>query len=349
MMPAFWVICMAIPVLAGCTSAPDPPAAGGTDSVITDPRDTAYLQAAEPGSHVHDYWEGRTQVTVVEDSSNIALSNCGDDHCAIGFFLPPEGTIVPQGTGRLQAVADWEDSEQSAVAQALGMGTAYTRVELWVRTAADGQALPVGTLEKGVPLTFNSTNEQDDPPHYVVSLWEFHLVFWNDGSDSTTFSGTMDLKVEAFRTLPLVAFPPHRDQWNGSLELVLHESQGRAQQTHAVLTYACTGGCLPSFGPADGIVVPFDAREVVVSFIPGAGATPVPVSLDFHGADTRTHATIQGQPLAEGVLFTIPIQAGMADSPYALQSLWEFRIRLDTPEGQGHWQGDYRVQAKALR
>lgn len=349
-----WAVAVVV-LLAGCsTPSEDAQGQDADPAIITDPRDLSYLQNATPGSHVHDYWEGRSQVTVVEDHRDVGrvtyFGSSAPVNGTVATFQPPEGTVVLQGTGRLEAVANWQDSTADPATDALGQGNAYTRVELWVKTAASREARPVAELQKGVPVSFNTTNEEDDPPHYTLSLWEFSLVFWNDESDRMSFGGTLDLKVEAFRTLPLVLFPPHMDRWNGTRELVLRDFSASAQETHLVLTYACNGGCLPWFSPDGGLVVPYDAREVVVLFEPAPGSTPTPVVLDVHGADSRSFRTVAGQDAGAGALrFSLTLDPGMADSPYAFQSLWEFRIRLDTPMEQGAWQGDYHVKATALR
>lgn len=342
---------LACSLLSGCASSPGASAdAPAGPAVVTDPRDLSYLQNGTPGSHVHDYWDGRTQVTLVDETADIALTSYGGDHGPIGWFTPPDGTVVLQGTGRIEVTVSWEDAEQDAVGQTVGQGNAYTRLELWVKRANEEEAFPVGPLEKGVPLAFNSTNEQADPPHYTLSLWEFRVVFWNDGADEVRFSGSITMKAEGFRTLPLVLFPPHLDRWNGTTQIVLREFTSTAEETHLVLTYACTNGCLPWFGPDGDLVVPYDAREVQVTFTPSAQSTPVPVVLDYHGADSRSHATVAGQALAGGtLLFSIVLEPGQADSPYAFQSLWDFRVRLDTPMEQGAWKGEYHVKAVALR
>jgi hypothetical protein len=338
-----WCLALAGLLLAGCASPPEQAVAGDEPVVVTDPRDLA--NGTAPGSHIHDYWQGRTEVDVLDVSQDIGgVSYSGSDHGVIASFQPEEGTIVPQGTGELEAVLDWQAEEGTPL-----FPTEFTRFELWVKTAADSESHAVQTAEKGVPFRFNTTNEQDDPPHYTVSLWEFSLVVYNDGGDSMTYSGGVELRVRAFRTLPLVVFPPHPDPWAGARELVLHEEDGHAEQSGLVVTYSCTNGCLPWFKPDNGTVVPFDASEVVLVFEPKAGATPTPVSLDVHGADSRTFHTEAGQDQAGSLRFVIPVEPGMGDSPYARQSLWEFRIRLDTPMEQGAWQGDYHVVAKAIR
>jgi hypothetical protein len=336
------LLALALLLLAGCSQAPASAPANEAPGVITDPLD---VSSSAAGSHVHDYWQGRDRVTVVDETRDIGLVSYGGDHGPIGFFHPPEGSIVPQGTGVLEATLSWQDGEESL----LGVGSAYTRVELWAKTAADAMARFMADAVNGQAVRFNITYDDADPPHYTVSLWEFQAMFWNDGGDQTSFSGTITLQAKAFRTLPLQPFPAHPDLWNGATELLLLEHSGSVEQIHAVLTYACTRGCLPFVGLPNGTVVPHDAREVVVQFTPSPDSTPVPVRLTFHGADTRSFSNATGQPSGGGQVYSIPLKPGMGDSPYALQSLWEFWFRMDTPLEQGAWRGSYELTIKALR
>lgn len=334
-------------LLAGCASDGDGnEEAAEQPNVVTDPRDLA--ASMQPGSHVHDYWDGRDQVQVVAADSGGGSVSYGGDHGIVATFVPPDGSIVPQGTGVVEATLDWTEDEGGPLGQAFP--TAFTRVELWVKTAADAEPHFVQVVEKGVPFRFNATNEQDDPPHYVVSLWEFSVMLWNEGGERTTFNGQWRFSATAHRTLPLATFPPHPDPWAGQTEKLLYEHAGHAEQTGLVLTSACTNGCLPWFTPDSGTTVPFDAARVEVVFAPGAGATPVPVSLAVHGADSRSFRDVAGQDAGNGATrFTIELEPGMGDSPYAAQSLWEFRVHPATPQEQGVWRGAYTVSAKALR
>ena len=80
-LPILVAAALATALLSGCAGE-DPaadPAAPGPD-VVTDPRDYSYLQDAAPGSHVHDYWQGRDTVRVIEarGSTNFQLAAAGN-------------------------------------------------------------------------------------------------------------------------------------------------------------------------------------------------------------------------------------------------------------------------------
>lgn len=337
---------LAATTLAGCSGGGG---GGGTDpapSVVTDPRDTGYLLNMTPGSHVHDYWQGRTEVLVVENTTGTRNVSYGGDHGTVASWIPPDGSIVPQGTGQLEAVIDWTEATSPG-----SFPIAYTHAELHARTAADDDARPVGRIERGQPLRFNATKDQADPPHYVLSLWEFKLVLWNEGGSSTSFSGTFSLRVTAFRTLPLEPFPPHPDLWGGKTELPL-AAFDQVVQVHMGLveTYACLEGCADvTFAPDPGVLVPYDGKEVVVTVRTDTASTPVAFGLDVHGADTRTLAPVAPESDTVGQqVFRVPLD-GRGDSPYAKQSLWEFRVHPGTPREAGPWSGTFHVEAVVLR
>jgi hypothetical protein len=336
---AWWLV--AVLLLSGCAAPDSAPIQEPDVAVVTDPLD---VQASAAGSHVHDYWQGRQQLTAVKASTSTSLNFGTGDHDVKAIFRPTDGTIIPQGTGRLEATLSWRDSDASVP----GVTSLYNRVDLWARSAADSEAIPVAEVTNGETVAWTVGNAQADPPHYVVSLWEFHAVFWNEGGDENRFSGSITLHVEAYRTLPLEVFPPHPDRWDGATELLLHEDSGTVRHVHAATASNCAP-CLPSFGLSNGTVVPHDAREVVVEFLPGADATPTPVRFLVHGADTRSHTVVEGQPSGAGWRYSIPVVPGRGDSPYALQSLWSFDFDLATPESQGAWIGGYQVSVRALR
>ena len=344
-------VALLLAALAGCSS-PDGPEAGPEPDpiVITDPRDLA--NGTAPGSHVHDYWQGRDRVEVVTDDWNGGVSYGGSDHGTIGWFRPADGSIVPQGAGVIEGVADWQAEEPDPVEAALGAGSDFDRMELWVKTAADGEAQPVTRLEDGVPFRFNTTNAQDDPPHYVLSLWEFHVVAFKDGADGVSFSGSIAFKAEALRTLPLAVFPPHPDPWNGTTELQLAQVDMQVDlHTGLVFSYFCYGGCADhTFGPDAGKTVPFDAAAIEVTIATDTGSTPIPLDLTWHGADTRTLQPAEPESESPGLrTYRLEVEPGLGDSPYASQSLWEFRVHMDDTEDQGAWRGTYHVTVKAMR
>jgi hypothetical protein len=345
LMRATYLVIVAL-VLSGCASKnPEPTPVPTAPAEITDPLD---LLNSTNGAHVHNYWGGRTRITVLDQESGGGTYRSNGDLLDAHTFQPGDGDIVPQGTGRIEGVLSWTEGEAP-----FGIETEYNAVELWVKTAIDAEPRFAVRVKSGEPFSFNSTNEQDDPPHYVLSLWEFHAVVRNDGGDQTAFTGTFKLQVEAVRTLPMVVFPPHPDRWAGRTEIVLTDHDVEVQFHVAAGGFLfCGNGCARyQFSPDPNVVVPHDATSVEVVLTPSTTSAPVPLSLAFHGADTRAFSLVSpasAEPLGSRV-FVIDLESTLGDSPYAEQSLWEFLVNLDTPTNDGAWTGSFHVSARALR
>ncbi|HET6398309.1 MAG TPA: hypothetical protein VFH47_02000 [Candidatus Thermoplasmatota archaeon] len=336
----FATLSLALLLLAGCASQP-PAATQAQLPVIREPGDFTSANATAPGFHIHDYWDGRESIEVLRSSSGPMRASC--QGCVNGMpvldIQPPDGSIVPQGTA-------WVDVAVHVEGQA--SPDAY---ELWVQTAVDEKPRRAGALTPGETFRFNSTNERNDPPHYVLSLWRFQVRV---PAEDVEFSGTVDIRVEAVRGLPLVPYPAHPDQWLGATELsVLDESQS-VDLAYAVRTpvsgqYTCMGGCPGRHVPPNGTVVPWDARfvDVTLTFPDG-----VPAGLDlwYHGANTRSFTRVEPDLTTPGTVHArIELERGQADSPYAPRSLWEVRVHFSEGLPAVAWTGTYRVEMVASK
>jgi hypothetical protein len=346
------VALLALLLLAGCSGKPSSPAPSGDPvGVITDPRDTAYLsnQSMAAGSHIHDYWHGRDRVPVVESDGFYGSSTCNGGGCADGMTFdgvrPDEGSIVPQGTKWVNGTFTLTKSGDNQ----------FTRLELWVKTARDQDSVKWGDVQSGVPFSIDATQETDDPPHYVLSLWRFEVKAYNS-ADTVRVEGHSHWSVEAVRGLPLVAYPPHPDRWNGATRLDLLSESRSTQLVYQTedpagggTSTSCYGGCLGTHALPSGAVVPFDTDHVTVRLKVDQGL-PAGIGLWFHGSDTWAPSKPAGTMGAPGELvYTIPIEGAMADSPYAPQSLWEFRVWLDEPEPAAQaWTGTYTLSVTAF-
>jgi hypothetical protein len=344
--------CLALGILlvAGCSQPGGQEPVAERPTLVTNARDLA--NGTAPGSHVHDYWQGRGEMQVLDAQTGEFAYDSGRANGTLSTFRPEDGTVVLQGTGILEVTPSWELTPASPADAALGPQTDFDWMELWVQTAADAAPHPVERVENGQTLRFNSTNDQDDPPHYEVSLWRFLLVAQNPDGKDTKFSGSIRMTAKAFKTLPLPTFPPHADQWSGSLEINLLEKDQAVQAYVATpVSVSCNGGCVDdSIHPDDGRVVPFDARTVEVVVSTDATSLPVPLALRWHGADSTTFQDIAPSVDDPGRrVYTIGVGPSVGDSPYAKQSLWEFRVQLETPYGVGAWHGTFHVKATAMR
>jgi hypothetical protein len=340
---AMWKIFpVALLLVAGCASPGPSDSTQDADlPTITDPRDTAYLANATPGSHVHDYWQGRNEIQVISTSGSLwsACYGACDSGMSAAHERPEEGVIVPQGT-------KWVNGTFNFTAHAENTATTF---ELWVKTAEDSRAKLVGPLTPGVPFSIESTQDKNDPPHYVLSLWQVEVV-GKSGAEDVVFRGDYQWEITAIRGLPLVPYPPHPDRWEGRKELNLLEERREALLYYETpSSYVCYGGvagCPGRHHLPDSVVVPFDTDRVevrVTSTVPTFG-------LRFHGADTWKFQRVQSQMSGLDQLFVIPVTGAAGDSPYAKQSLWEFWLDLDQPQPNLEaWTGTYTISVKAFK
>lgn len=253
--------------------------------------------------------------------------------------------MVPQGTAFVHVIASWaiQDGNHDGVA-------------LFAKSANQSTAQFIDYLEPNVELSFPSTNADNDPPHQSLSLWEFELrAMPSEGSDQTqmmSYEGTLSVHVE--RGLEIPEFPPHPDFWNGATELVLEDwTHEVSQDTQLGLFHFCSG-CV--YGPVldDGVVVPFDASEVVID-LTAESELPVLFGLRAHGANSRDYSDLEpviDEPMHKQWRMDTDVFYG--DSPYAKQTLWGFNLYKDMVRptdsmNVGHWQGQYHVTVTTLK
>lgn len=342
-------------LLAGCSGPSGPQAAA--PAVLTDPLDYSDLTNATPGGHVHDYWQGRTEVTVIDADNIPSCAYYSTQEAPQVSFQPAEGIVVPQGTGELTLTLTWVESggADGVPPNQVTGESVYTGVEIWVKTAQDAYPRFFSPVQYGVPVTFNSTNDLDDPPHYRLSLWEFQPMVVNDVEPGTSFCGHFHLVAVAHRTLPLEVQPPHPDPWLGRTQIdIVNVTRSTAIALHSSGlggTDLCLGSCADErFHPGAGVVVPFNTSRIEVALTLSTSSGPGSLIVRAHGADTRVFVDMLLRERS-GMTWTyeLAVEAGVGDSPYASQSLWEFQVRLDTPNAVGPWTGEYHVAATAFR
>ncbi len=347
-----WSACivalLATSILSGCTTGGD--ADGSEVTVITDPNDFSYLNDTRPDqrAHLHDYWRGAQMLQVLDqtvDSNTECLTSSG---CIAARFTPPEGSIVPLGTARVEMLIEWQDSPQAI----------YERPELWVQTAADRDYHSLGEVASGDRVVLDLNNTQNDIPHQRLSAWRFaFFVHAVEGQYLRTSGMEVSLNVQAHRGLEIPLFPGHPDLWGNETQLNLIEERDWFTDARFIgggpddsTTYGVGSPHFP-FAPDDGALVPFNAKyvEVVMEYnwelLSG-------LELYYHGADTLnwTLASVESDDGSVRI-HRIPVGAA-GDSPYASQSVWGFWLRAeggDPVTGDGVFRGRAVVTATVHR
>lgn len=334
--------------LAGCVDEePQNVATEPEPTLVTAPGD--FSQSDGSGWHVHDYWGGEDELPLIEGMSR-SCEGCSayysSEHGAVlARFLPEPEKLVPQGTQFIHVKATWSIESGD-----------HSGVSLWAKGANESSSVFIGELEQGREVTFNSTNDNNDPPHQTLSLWQFELRAMptpgNDGTNIANYASTIDVRVE--KGLPIPEWPPHPDHWNGATELLLNEGENTVQSDTQTGLYHVCNGCVGGPWLEDNVVVPFDTNDVVIEVTTEAGNLPPTFALRAHGANSRTYTDIPvSVDEVNRRVWTIDTEQLHADSPYAKQTLWAFSLQKDQVSADGldfgHWQGTYRVTVTAYK
>lgn len=338
-------LALGAPLVAGCLEpgADVDSAAAEGPIVVTDPSDFSSLDNAsmdDDRAHLHDYWGGKQSLEVLAETQETGGLWFGGP-ISWALFTPPPGNVFPLGTGLVRVTVSWTESATDL----------YASPELWVRTQADNEPRPLAPLVNGETLEFESTNDMNDLPHQTVSAWEFHFYLSRpDGVRPLRFDGDVTMTVVAERALDIPLFPAHPDHWNGRTEIPLvDDGQDTFYLGDSNRGWACFYGCPHTFRPANGTLVPFDAKAVLVTLTAGVGQ-PTKLGLSYHGADTREYTRIAPDS-EDGTTRTyrIPVTRGTGDGPYALQSLWELLPYIESPQEDGVHRDSFTITAVALK
>jgi len=325
---------IAVLALAGCvetapdapTSATDPTPSASAASTDADPR----TEDPGLGSHAHDYWSGRERVTLVDEDVSIEppdllLSGVmttrffRDPSLGGAFIVLPNGSLVYEGTGRLEIVATWDDATVN--------GLRFIH-----RHAGSGEIQPWTDAPNGETVSIEVTPDMTDMPHAQVSRWIF---FFAASGTPPVASGTFHLRIDIVKTRDVAEWPAHPDHWNGASEILLVEADGssieRVGPTLLEEPWKDHEDAIPA-----SAIVPMEATMLrvnvtVVSTMDPAGVGKVHLLI-------RTASNVlfdyddAGDPIEvsdDKLTWTweVPIEMDETDNPYATTSAWAFRVR----------------------
>jgi len=333
-------------MLAGCAAEPARNAPEPEPCLVTSATDLSCAQG-EPdsggqgasGAHLHDYWGGQPRLTLTPVEASGGGLLCSDT-TTVMLLRPADGEAIIQGTGTVEATLTFPEPGPLALG---------ATVELWVKTAADVEAQPVGPATSGETVTLATTDQQNDLPHQQLSAWEFHVVVRSSEANCFQYGGQARLALELVRgTQAIPLYPGHPDVWGSAVEKPLVRHEG-------AVTFFLGGGvnmCLSAHcpwwpvKPHDGAVVPYDAEYVVVQ-VEHVDQLPLRMRLAYHGADTRQMTELEPEADTGATrTYRIPV-TGNGDGPYATQSQWEFFLIPDN--GANAYHGEYVLTATVQR
>lgn len=328
---------------SGCaTKAPAAP----TIVVEHSPNEHNMTLRADQLPHYHDYWGGKDTYDVLakDETAVVGLAlTPADTPIPVLEFRPDPNHIVPQGASLVRITLNWTND---ALDQ-------YASPELWVKNAAQRDALKVADLKTGQTVTVESTNDGDDLPHQVLSSWEFWVYAHATDQGVLRYNAHVHMDVKAVRGLPIPLYPGHPDHWGDRTHIRLFAYgpattvfQGTSEEPNI-----CLSGCPITLTPQNGTIVPPDADHVTVWFNFTYG-TPSKLGLRYHGADTFdwtvppvASEAATGPNVVQRV-YNIPV-GYTGDGPYAKQSQWQFEPFIESPDRDGAVVEDLQVSAVA--
>jgi hypothetical protein len=323
---------------SGCLEPSAPAETAPPPVLVTDPRE-GRDRSDENGDHLHDYWDGRTTLTLIDHVQEAGTLWFGNP-IPVAVFRPDDNHVVPLGTRWVNVTVAWQVTTTSL----------YRNPQLWVKTAADDAPRLVADVASGDTVTVEATNDQNDLPHQLLSAWRFELVAARPEGNvlPLRFEGEVRMRVDLTRGLDIPLFPGHPDHWKNATQIeLLQDGNGIPLYQGPAGDGNCFGGCLRVHVPRNGTIVPPGTLtvEVVVEF---ATPTVTTLRLTYHPADSRRWQDVTAaESTPSKRVYRIPVDAFNADGPYALQSLWEFRL---VPENSlALYHGAYEIRATAHR
>lgn len=381
------VLALTTPVLAGCLDSgasdgdgassdgagAEGKGAGGGAAADGADGSSSGVGAAASGNgsgqrpHVHDFWEGRTELTLlageveieaasvepdadaVEDK--VALRGCASPGAfclgSVEFGIPPaddgsEVAIVPPGTQRLEVTLDYDATTITSLR--LAYQTAARQGFSDAGVAAPGDTLVITDEEQGfIPV------RQTDDGHATVSRWQFRLTAASDGTLPLALAdGVVDVTVRAFRVegeLPVE--PPHPAWYEGVETYRVADPPAFTAEDAWQVTYLRTDSTrwlvLPENPVPPGtkdvfITLDLDNQSPVADNELLAPEVRVLYTIGFSGFggggdDAWLEAAPAGTTGDGALVFRIPVEAVQADSLYSCgSSVWRFLVEVSAQD-----------------
>lgn len=331
--------------LAGCLGS-EGDASGATAAAVNDTPalnatvdDGTTEMAPDVGHmpHLHDYWMSRERATIMDDDVVV------DQFSAVGFtffnvfmgqpgvggtfFQLPEGSLVFEGTGKMEITPTWTDPTVT------GVGLRY-------RTPGSEDFSEVVPLTQGSPLALDITPEMTDMPHDKGSRWMFLLV---PGAAGQAVVGDVHFRIDIIRVRDIAMFPGHPELFGGAHTLSLYEGAATSSsQNFATMIVGFATQNQQESGVRSGKVVPMETQTMTanVTITSSASNVGTVASVDFlykpAGSFRSERAqVIASDPAAGTYQFAWPVEMSQTDSPYAKESQWAFDLWLHSQAAEG--------------
>lgn len=330
---------LVVAALAGCLGGDDEPAPAAavetneTQDLANITDDGTREADMELGHmpHLHDYWQGRERVTLMDDEIEIDQFNAlgftffntfqGSPGIGGAFFGLPEGSLVYEGTGSMEITPTWTDPT-------------ITGVQLRYRTPGTEEFSEPQALTAGTPLVLEITPAMTDMPHDKESRWLFIVTAPQGGA----LVGKLQLRIDIVKMRDITLFPGHPQLFGGANTLTLYEGAAKSSSRNFASQMAgFVTGNMPEEGVRSGKVVPMETMSMTANVTITSATSNVGevASVDFlyrpAGAFGWRMAQVLAEDAATGVYqFGWPVEMGETDSPYAETSQWMFDLLINT-------------------
>lgn len=289
--------------------------------------------------HIHDYWLGKERVTIMDDDVTVDQFDAlrmtflntlflGTPGVGGAFFRLPEGSLVYEGTGKMEIIPTWTDAT-------------ITGASLRYRTPASGSFSEPQPLTPGRPLVIDIAPEMTDMPHDKESRWMFIV---SPASAGQTIVGTIHFQIDILRMSDITLFPGHPELFAGAHTLTLYEGAAKSsQQNFATMIAGAITDNQQESGVRSAKVVPMETRSMTANVTITSATTSIGQvsNVTFLYKRAGSFGYERAQMLAGDLdngefQFAWPVEMSDTDSPYAKTSQWAFDLRVQTdPAGMG--------------
>lgn len=289
------------------------------------------------GLHNHDYWNGRTKVTILDRDQSFATFVDVPDQGSFAVIRLGVGELIYEGAERVElTISDPRldlagplvptQPAPQAPAVAMRYRHSSTAADAW----EDGGAMAWGTPTV-IPI---KKAEWTDMPHSTGSLWLFRLDTPSKADAGTTFH----VKLEIFRAPgDVVKWPGHPEFYANSHYRVIYDGDGHSEENF--LTDQLLLGQNPPKSMSEPAKLVSYGTKTVLVFINvtsiDSPTKPTHIRLFYHNASwstwNNTSPFNNNYTLDKPThVFKIRVDPNGMDSPYAPNSRWEFQVRLAT-------------------
>lgn len=295
--------------------------------------------------HLHDYWQGRETVTVIDERIYVSYiplypDGEGSDPRNVAYVKLPNGTLVYEGTNKVTITVSDPQVQTSRNHPGAPYAAAAPQMTLQYLTAADNEWRDAGPLPWDTPLDLAVTSRETDMPHSVASLWVFRLL-----TDSPGPPKTLHMTVTIHKGDEVVDWPGHPDFYADADRRVVLDTTVKTRVNGIVENFLLYDQAGTWVHPDRLISWGTERLEVHITILGTSNdldASPDGFYLEHHnatviGPEVNSADSVKDEtppPDLKEWDFVVPVDEYGMDGPYQPESRWGFRVRATYANGQ---------------